>query len=153
MRISRNGTGRLNLVLSKEEREAVPGPYKISIADDKSFIVLYTARDGVMGHQRDNGEWQVSTNSPETRKLPEFGTLPARVQIGTGKMTIVIPTELTKPRTVVRKSAPTVVNNNSPRFSMRELVQQINARKSEAPNDMVFSINKDGFLVVTVEYS
>lgn len=165
MRISRTLSGRLCVVLSKEERAALPGPYRLVLSDDGQQLVLYSSPNGIAASARSGsaaGDWGLDVTGDAAERLPAFGVVEVKPLIGTGKMVAMVPPrdQLPPPPKARQGSGPAraprpKVQPPQPqhaRLPLGELVQELNARRAASAENMVFSVDSQGYLEVMVKY-
>lgn len=160
MLVSRVHSGRLIVILSKDELKLVPGPYRLEV-NQPGTITLARDPNGNRGTRDVTGGGQrLEFINGYTRMLKPFGRVDLQVAGHTeGLMWASLPDALPAARDARQrkpKVKPVAVVNNltvaATSLSLPELIRQINAARDACPNNMVFSTDAEGFLRVTVEY-
>lgn len=164
MKISRVVSGALVVVLSKEERAALPGPYDFGLSQDGGQVTIYHSERGNEGSKdlTTPGCWRIAfKGTASIASLAPFGQVTVKSLIGEGKIVAHLPDTLPDARKINRKAKklpPAVVNNLIQTVGepisgkLPELVRQLNTIREESPDSLVFSTDADGYLRVTVEY-
>lgn len=165
MKVSRTNSGRLIVVMTKEERAKWNEPLVIQAVwpvslNKPATIVLKKAQGGCIGTQRHDaeGSWAVEFhNEMVIKKLKPFGTVAVETSEGPdGQLVLTIPANPPAPSARPKKRPPApepmIINNHAAPLALPDLVKAINAARQSCPDIMVFSTDGDGYLRVMVEY-
>lgn len=156
MFISNNTSGRLRVVMTEDEVRMIRLPLRAVLSADNKMLTIYHDPAGIQGTGLPGDRRVFAFEGDTARRIPLFGKLKVKPAFGQDKAVVMIPSKSDLPPTVSRNRLPalnaeTTVSPLSPP-SLRDLVRAINDRRREQPEDMVFSIDKDGYLSITVEY-
>lgn len=134
-------------------------PMMAAVSVDGTQITLWADPKGFRGGIYSTGkEWSYQFSGIKLNGLKPFGMVDANCVAGTDTFTIKLPNIKPAPRKsrLGETRAPRAIEASAPiptRQPLRELVRELNSRRDEDPDNMVFSISPEGKLVVTVEYN
>lgn len=157
MKVSRVPSGRLILILSKEERSHLKGPYRVGIGFNWKEITIISDEEGHKGSRDDRGGgWKIEWNTAEVGRLPYFGQVQVPTEKPPGQLCFLLPDDLPDPISrKKRRTVPPVIAAPAAEplaWKLPELVRRINEIRCDCPDNMVFSTDDEGYLRVTVEY-